>query len=93
MILKNIPNRSTNDINCGGALELRFGSRGGLDLPFGALWVPCGPTVPPSRLLEDFGFIWGVILNPKSVKFGVDFRCVFGMLFGRVLEWFWGCFG
>ena len=27
------------------------------------------------------------------MKFGVDFRCVFGMFFGGVLEWFWGCFG
>ena len=32
-------------------------------------------------------------MKPKAVKFGVDFRCVFGMLTGRVLEGFRSCFG
>jgi len=32
-----------------------WGPRGGLDLPFEPLWVPCGPTVPPGSILEDFG--------------------------------------
>ena len=27
---------------------------GGLDLPFGSLWVPCGPTVVPGSILGGF---------------------------------------
>ena len=34
-----------------------------------------------------------VIWAPKSMIFGVDFGCVFGMVFFVVLEWFWLCFG
>ena len=74
-----------------------WGPWGGLDLPFEALWVPSrshlGPQCPPGRFWRISGVIWESILSSKSMKFGVDFRCVFGMLFGGVLEWFWGCFG
>ena len=74
-----------------------WGPRGGLDLPFEALWIPSGshlgPQCPPGRFWRISGVIWESILSPKSMKFGVDFRCVFGMLFGRVLEWCWNCFG
>jgi len=74
-----------------------WGPRGSLDLPFEPLWVPSGshlgPQCPPGRFWRISDVIWEPILSPKSMKFGVDFRCVFGMLFGGVLEWFWGCFG
>ena len=74
-----------------------WGPRGGLDLAFEPLWVPSGshlgPQCPPGRFWRISGVIWESILSPKSMKFGVDFRCVFGMFFGGVLEWFWGCFG
>ena len=37
------------------------------------------PQWLPGRFLEDFGRQFGVILKPKSLKVGVDFRCVFGL--------------
>ena len=74
-----------------------WGPRGGLDLPFEALWIPSGshlgPQCPPGRFWRISGVIWESILSPKSMNFGVDFRCVFGMLVAGVLEWFWDCFG
>ena len=96
MILKNIQIGSKSDENGGpeGPRTSILGSPGGAGPPF---WASLGPLWPHSAPQVDFwnilGFIWGVILSPKSVKFGVDFRCVFGTLFGEVLEWFWGCFG
>jgi hypothetical protein len=39
------------------------------------------------------GFILEVILEPKSMKSEVEFRCVFGMLFGGGWELFWNYFG
>ena len=53
---------------------------------FGPMWPHSAPRVDFWRISE---LIWGVILSPKSMKFGVEFRCVFGMIFGGVLEWFW----
>ena len=60
-------------------MDLRFGSPGGLDLLFGSIRVPCDPKCPPGRFI-DFGVIFEVIWNPTSIKVGVEFGCVFGML-------------
>ncbi len=86
MILKNIQ-KSSPTLG-------KWCPKGGLDLPFG----PClGSHVAPSAPWVDFyqilGFIGELILSPKSLNFGVDFRYVFWMLFGRVLERSGGCFG
>ena len=75
------------------ASDLCFGVLGGLDFLLRLFGSHMAPQCPPGRFWRISGVIWGVILNPKSVKFGVDFRCVFGMLFGGVLDWFWDCFG
>ena len=48
------------------------------------------PSWRQSRFCLHFGTVLRVILgvtsDPKSMKFEVEFRCVFGMLFKRVLE-------
>ena len=50
-------------------------------------------SAPQVDLLMILVLILGVIWSPKSVKFGVEFGCVFGMFFLLVLEWFWTCVG
>ena len=70
-----------------------LGPRGGPESPFWASLVPMWPhSAPQADFWTILGLIFGDVLNPKYVKFGVDFRCVFAMFFGGVLEWFWGCF-
>ena len=67
------------------ALDLRYGSPGGLDLPFGSqggavapIWHSLDPMWPYSAARVDFwtiaDLILRFILNPKSMKCGVDFR-------------------
>ena len=55
-------------------------------------WASLGPVWPHSAPRVDFWrisvLICGVIVKPKSLKFVDKFRCVFGMFFGGVLEWF-----
>ena len=49
----------------------------------GPMWPRIAPRVDFLRLL---GVILEVISEAKSMKNGVEFRCVFGTLFGWVLE-------
>ena len=70
-----------------GADSEENGTPEGAGPPF---WASLGPMWPRSAPGVDFlkilGFIWGVISEAKWMKSGVEFRCVFGMLFGWVLD-------
>ena len=71
-----------------------MGSQGDPGPPFWASWGPVWPhSAPRVEFWTISELICGVILSQKSMKFGVDFRSGFGMLFWKVLEWFWDCFG
>ena len=69
---------------------------GGLDLLFGSRQVPCGPKCPPGDLWRILVLILELIWIPKSINFGVDFGCVFGMFLlsgvRMVLAMFWETF-
>ena len=62
-----------------------------------SFWASEGPMWPHSAPQDDLWrslvIILGVIWKPTSVKFGVDFWCVFGMVCWMVLQWFCPCFG
>ena len=69
-----------------------MGPRGELDLPLGLLWSNVAPQRPRVDFWRISELIWEVILKPKSMKFGVEFRRVFGMIFGGVLDGFGAIF-
>ena len=70
-----------------------MGPRGGLDLPFGSLWDPCGPTVPPGSTFRGFWSSFGGSFGAQNLSklvfiLDVVLGCVFdgfGSGFGDVL--------
>jgi len=63
------------------------GTAEGARAPFCGSLGPMWPrSVPGVDLLKLFGVISEVISDAKSMKFGIEFRYVFGTFFGRLLE-------
>ena len=67
--------------------------RGGLDLLFGSIRVPCGPKCPPGRFIDDFGAHFGGHLDSKIYQIWcrvwMCFRDILLSGFRVVLDMFW----
>ena len=76
-----------------GAQTSVLGPKGTLEHPSGHPGVPCGPTVPPSRVLEDFGAHFWSHFAPKINQircwFSMWFRDAFWTGFEMFLALFW----
>ena len=59
--------------------------RGGLDLLFGSLRVPCGPIVPPGSI---YGGFWCSFLGSFGVQNLSNLVLIFDVFSGCSFEWF-----